>query len=100
MRVPGTAHVHVAAHDRDAARIRLHETGQQLDGRRLAGAVLAEQRMNGAALDAERRVVERDSSAEPLGDLREIEGPTMAARVSRVARALCPCTRHGVLLHP
>src|SRR5471032_947935 len=96
MRVLGTTHAHVAPHDGDAARIRLHETGQQLDGRRLAGAVLAEQRMNGAALDAERRVVERDSSAEPLGDLREIERPYIAARVARV---LCPCTRHGVLLY-
>jgi hypothetical protein len=35
--------------------------------------------MNGAALDAERRVVERDSGAEPLGDLREIERPLVAA---------------------
>ena len=48
------------------ALVGLDQPGEQLDDGRFAGAVLAEQRVHGAGLDAEADVVDRDRGAERL----------------------------------
>ena len=56
----------VVAVERDRPRGRLEHAGEQVDQRRLAGAVRADQGVARAALDAERDVVGRRQAAEAL----------------------------------
>ncbi len=61
--------------DHDTAFIRRVEAGGDIHQRRLAGAVLAEQRMDLAALDRRnRRAIERHEAVEGLADAGEFEG--------------------------
>ena len=53
----------------DAAAGRLEELGQQVEAGGLAGAVRADQRVNGAALDAQVDAVDRDEAGEFLGQI-------------------------------
>jgi hypothetical protein len=57
----------------DLAMIRLIDAGHDLDQRRLAGAVLAEQRVDLAGMERERDVIQRLRGAEPLGDAAQFE---------------------------
>ena len=60
----------------DVAAIRLVDARHDLDQRRLAGAVLAEQRVDLAGMERERHVVQRLRGAEALGDAAELkDGP-------------------------
>ena len=54
--------------DQDLALVRLVDAGHDLDQRRLAGPVLADQRMHLAPPQLERHVVEGTGAPEPLGD--------------------------------
>ncbi len=60
-----------AVHPKPRTRIRLVEAGQDLDQRRLAGAVLAEETVHLAAGDREVDIVERFRAAEMLGEARD-----------------------------
>ena len=62
-----------AAEQRNFAGVRPAEAAQHLDQRRLARAVLAEQRMDLAARDGERHVVERDGRAERLAQAADFD---------------------------
>ena len=57
------------------AGVRRVDTGEDFDQRRLAGAVLAEQRVDFAAPDVEIDAVERQRSGESLGEARHFEKP-------------------------
>jgi len=52
----------------DFALVRRIDAGEQVDQRRLARAVLAQQDMRVAALDLERDVAQRDDAGEPFAD--------------------------------
>ena len=52
---------------------RLQELGQQIEAGGLAGAVRADQRMDGAALDAQVDAVHRDEAGELLGQILGFE---------------------------
>ena len=60
----------VAAVERDRAGVRVVQAGQDPHERRLAGAVLADQRVNLAALHLEVRVAVRFDAAEAFSDAR------------------------------
>jgi hypothetical protein len=62
-----TAQPHLAARRR-------HGTGEDLEQRRLPGAVLPDDRLDATALDRQRNVVERGRRAEAFGDAAELEG--------------------------
>ena len=72
-RVGGRAHVAGLAADEDAAGIGADGAGQDLDQRRLAGAVGAHQRVHLAGQDRERRVAQRRDGAVVLGDAGGVE---------------------------
>ena len=57
----------------DAALVGLHDAGHDLDQRRLAGAVLAEQRMDAAAGAGKARALERAHAAIALGDVDQFK---------------------------
>ena len=59
--------------DADLARIRLVEAVEDRHQGRLAGAVLADDAVDGAALDPQRDVVIGRDRAEPLGDARKFD---------------------------
>ena len=61
---------HRPAVERDRARVGFVDAGQDLDQRRLAGAVLAEQRVDLAAPHVEIDVVERQRRGEALDEAR------------------------------
>ena len=70
--------------ENDAPRLRLHEPGDRIEQRRLAGAVRAEQSDDLAGLDRDRHVVERGDPAEPHGEpLRGQDGPGDPGRLPR-----------------
>jgi hypothetical protein len=50
-----------------------HDAGEDLQQRRLAGAVLADHAVHLAGLDAEAHVGQRANGAERLGDVLELE---------------------------
>ena len=90
----------VAALVDDAAAGRAQELGQQVEAGGLAGAVRSDQRMNGAAGNAQVHPVDRDEAGEFLG---EVLGTRMKSSVtspspvqsasSRLIRLRCPV--HG-----
>src|SRR3954467_14873113 len=59
--------------ERDAAFARLVEPGNAVEHRGLAGAVRADQRCDGAALDLERNVVDRNQPAEAHGQMLDTQ---------------------------
>ena len=67
----GLAKRTVLAVQADGAGVGLVEAGDDLDQRRLAGAVLAEQRMHLAGADVEADPVQRAHAGKRLGDLVE-----------------------------
>ena len=69
----GEANDHRLAVDRDLAARRTVDAREDLDQRRFAGAVVAEQAMDLAELDLERDVAQRDHRAEELGDAAQLE---------------------------
>ncbi len=75
-----TAEMTRAAVERDRARVRLDHAGDDLDQRRLAGAVLAQHRVDLAAPAGEIDVLQRAHAAVALGDLRQDEESRLAAR--------------------
>src|SRR5205085_7182654 len=91
--------------ERDLARVRPVEPGDQVEERRLAGAVRADQPADLAALDAERDVVDGDDAAEaPRHVLEREQGhraylkttPSKSIRESLQASRLAP-RRRGYL---
>ena len=62
-----------SAVQQDLAAIRLMDAGHDLDQRRLAGAVLAEQGVNLAGIERERHVLERLGGVEALGDVAHLQ---------------------------
>ena len=60
------------------AAARAQELGQQIEAGRLAGAVRADQRMNGAALDAQINPVHRNEASEVLGQILGFEDEIVA----------------------
>ena len=64
--------------EQDLAGIGLVHAGKDLDQRRLAGAVLAEKRMDLAAADVEIDVVERPRRGEPLDEALDDEERLLA----------------------
>ena len=57
----------------EGAGVRRVDAGDDLHQRRLAGAVLAHQRVDVAALEAERDVVERQHAGKGLADVLDLE---------------------------
>ncbi len=57
----------------DAAAGRRQELGREIEDRRLAGAIRADQRVDRAAIDVERQVLDRGEAAKLLGDILEPE---------------------------
>src|SRR5262249_49471769 len=90
---------HVVAGDGDAAAVGDVEAAQQLEQRRLAGAVRAEQRDELAAADGEAQAVERAQRAERLAELGDLQHqpPTSWRKVRRGSTAGC---RGGLQLTP
>ena len=66
LRLLRAAEVDLAPVDADRARVRPVDAGDDLDQRRLAGAVLAQQRMDLAGTDVEADVVQRPHAGERL----------------------------------
>ena len=73
-RVARAPEAHRRAVDQDLALGRLVDAGEDLDQRRLAGAVVAEEAMDLAGIDLDVDVAERDHRAEMLGDAAELDG--------------------------
>ncbi len=71
----------------DAARIRRKDAGDQIEQRRLAGAVRADDGEDRARLDIERNIVDRDKTAEALGHALELRaGSSRRAPQAQQAR--------------
>ena len=82
---------HVVAHDLDAAGVGDEQAGEQLEQRRLAGAVRAEQRDELARLYLEADAIERPHRTVALGDVVDEQGrAALSARVHRI-----PSLRRG-----
>ena len=95
---PGEAAAHAAVARRggdvlavedDAAAARLEQAGEQIDERRLAGAVRADQRVTGSALETQRDAARRDDAAETLVEIDGFEGDRHDAPRFANARAAC-----------
>ena len=87
--VVGRGEAGLAAVDQDRARVGLVDARTDLDQRRLAGAVLAEQRMDLAGVHVERDAGERAHARERLLDVAHLEerrAPSAAARSCRLRR--------------
>ena len=69
----GAAYRDRSTSQKDLAAIRLMYTGYDLDERRFAGAVLAEQGVNLAGMKRERDVIERLCGVEALGDATNLQ---------------------------
>ena len=67
-RVARRAETHVTAFNTQRAGIRLVQAGQHAHQRRLAGAVLAQQRVNLTGQRGEADIVVRDHAGEAFGD--------------------------------
>ena len=81
-RVGGRAHVAGLAADQDAPGIRPDRAGQDLDQRRLAGAVGAHQRMHLARQHRQRRVAQRRHGAVVLRDAGGVEERVLSVTMS------------------
>jgi hypothetical protein len=73
MSVARLAHDDRPAMDADTPPIGLDRPAEQLDHRRLAGAILAEERMHRPAAHAEARAIERTRGAVSLDDAFELD---------------------------
>ena len=73
LRLGGAANRDRPAGQKHLAAIRLMDAGHDLDQRRLAGAVLAEQGVNLAGVKRERDVFERLGGVETLGDAANLQ---------------------------
>ena len=76
----GLATGDVLAAEQDLARGRREEAGQQVEQRGLAGAVGADERVDGALGDAEADVGDRAEAAELLGQLAGLEQGSCCGR--------------------
>ena len=65
--------VDVLAVEQELARVAAVHAGDDLDQRRLAGAVLADQGVDRAGLDAQAAGAQGDDGAERLGDVAQLE---------------------------
>ena len=92
--VEGAVDVDRLAVDEDVADVRLDDAGHDLDERRLAGTVLAQERMDLAGDEVEGDVVERLDLAEALGDAAHLQDRLARAR-RRPQRSREPA-RHAV----
>src|SRR5581483_4172708 len=72
--VPGRPEVDRPAAEQDLALVRLVETREDVRERRLAGAVLTEQRVHLSLGRLEPNAVVRDDAGEPLRDVAELDG--------------------------
>ena len=92
MGIPRRMDVCGALEQGDLAGVRPAETAQDLDQRRLARAVLAEERMDLAARNGERDVVERDGRAECLAQAVGFDRRRLLihGRLPRVRRPVIP----------
>ena len=92
------------AGQQDFAAIGLVDAGDDLDERRFAGAVFAEQGVDLAGIEGQRDVLQRLRGVEPLGDVAHLEDGRRAAvrRVERQVAGACsvhrPSVCHGVRL--
>ena len=77
---------HFRAVEQDLAFVRRIEAHDAFDECRFAGAVLAEQRVDGSGLDLDRHIVERDQRTEHLGHADRLE----RGRAHRGAGPSCP----------
>ena len=73
LRLRGASDRDRLAVEQDLAAIGLMHAGDDLDERRLAGAVLAEQRVNFAGMKGERDILERLGGVEALGDAADLQ---------------------------
>ena len=73
LRLGGAAYRDGSTGEKDLAAIRLMHAGDDLDERRFAGAVLAEQGVNFAGMQRKRDVFERLSGVEALGDAANLQ---------------------------
>ena len=73
LRLGGAANRDRSAGQKHLAAIRLMHAGYDLDERRLAGPVLAKQRVNLAGVKRERDVIERLGGVESLGDAANLQ---------------------------
>src|SRR5581483_8239396 len=78
-RVARRAEAHRTPVDDDLARVGRHSAGDDLPERRLAGAVLADERVDLAGLDGDAHVVERPRTAVVLADPAELDPETGGA---------------------
>ena len=74
MAAAGLGRTLLLAIDEDLALVRLQQPEQDVHQRRLAGAVLADDRVDLAALDGEVHILVGDERAEPLGDRFQLDG--------------------------
>src|SRR5207237_903040 len=72
-RLARAADLDAAAVERQLARVGLEDAGDDLDQRRLAGAVVADDRVHLAVAELEIRLAQRDHAAEMLGDCARLE---------------------------
>ena len=78
----------------DLAGVGVVDAGDDLHQRRLAGAVLAHQRVDGAALEAELDIVERDDAGKCLADALDLRADSLrppSPRAAVVAGWRMPC---------
>ena len=93
--IAGVVHLRLAPGDADAAGILGIDPGEDLDQRRLAGAVLAHEGVHLAGLETEIDVLQRDHAREALADPGHFERKTSVlddgeGGVSRHRRASAP----------
>ena len=92
---PVAVPAHVVPQHLDGPRCRRDQPEQHADGRRLAGAVAAEQRHGARALDREAHRLDRPHGTEPLA---EIDKPGPRDRTWQLSRgAACGARRRAVL---
>ena len=80
----------VDAVDRDAARRRAVHAGEQLDQRRLAGAVLADDGHDGAGRQRDVDVVEGQAVGAGVAERHVLEADPVAQHVGRIRRGVAP----------
>jgi len=79
--VAGVAEAHLLAVDGDGALVRLLHAVEDLHQRGLAGAVLTDEGVHGAAAHGDLDVVVRDDAGEALGDAAQFDGGWTRGRV-------------------
>ena len=77
-------------------RVGLQEFGQQVEAGGLAGAVRADQRVDGAARDPQAHAVHGDEAGEFLGEILGFEDDIVRCQRNALSRAHCWHVRDGV----